>query len=128
MYEMDMPDPTLLEALSGPVVVPDDDRAAVVCLDCRRMRDGDVNATGVVTPAHRRTDAETYVAEHLATAEHRAVVVPGWPRYRDAIALAKVMVEATRVGRPGDPACGQPVMRGASACVLAAQHLGRCEP
>lgn len=101
---------------------------AVVCLDCGPQADGHgyIHDGAVVTTYLRKSGADEYVRRHIAERDHRTVTVPGWPRRRDAIALAKVHVESTRIGRPGDDQCTAQ-LRDGERCALKADHLGGCE-
>jgi hypothetical protein len=92
----------------------------IVCLDC-----GD-EGRAVVTPSWSRDAADSYVRMHLCQTEHRTVTVPGWPRHREAIALARVHVEASRVPGIGDELCCSEMEQG-QLCGLKARHLGECE-
>lgn len=107
------------------VVLTGDDQdqvgTTVVCLDCGTEQ------AAVVTTYLRKSGADAFVRAHLAAnAEHRTVTVPGWPMRRDAVALARVHVEATRIGRPGDDQCTTQ-LSGGEQCSCRAGHLGGCE-
>jgi hypothetical protein len=100
------------------------ERTTIVCLDCPGIAPNEV----ALVMALDRATAETYVSRHLTETRHRVVTVPGQPRRADAVAMAKVHVEASRIGRPGDDQCTS--ARGPydpERCSLKAGHLGGCE-